>query len=92
MFRLRKAGIGQVVLTLSGRIEVEDLAEIQGQLAQETGMGAVVLDLKNVTLVNDSVVEFLVRCQGTNVSLRRCPGYIRKWMEQVKGAKMSMKR
>ena len=92
MFRIRKSGNGQVVFTLSGRIEADDLAEIQHQLAKETGTMDVVLDLKDVTLVNQSGVEFLARCEANNIRLQRCPGYIRKWMEQVKGATMSAKR
>jgi hypothetical protein len=92
MFRIRKAGNGQVVFTLSGRIEADDLAEIRQQLAQETSMGAMVLDLRDVTLVNEGAVEFLVRCEATNISLQRCPGYIRKWMKQSKEATMSVKR
>jgi hypothetical protein len=86
MFRIRKGGNGQVVFTLSGRIEADDLTEIQQQLASETGTGDVVLDLKDVTLVNQDAVEFLTRCEANNIALQRCPGYIRKWMEQVKEA------
>jgi hypothetical protein len=92
MFRIRKGGNGQVVFTLSGRIEVDDLAEIQQQLAKEAGRGDVVLDLKDVMLVNQGAVEFLARCEANNITLQRCPGYIRKWMEQVKKATMSVKR
>jgi hypothetical protein len=86
MFRIRKGGKGQVVLTLSWRIEADDLAEIEQHLAKETETGDVVLDLKDVTLVNQGVVEFLARCEANNITLQRCPGYIRKWMEQLKGA------
>jgi anti-anti-sigma regulatory factor len=92
MFRIRKGGNGQVVFTLSGRIEADNLAEIQQQLAKETGTGDVVLDLKDVTLVNQDAVEFLVRCAAKNITLQRCPSYIRKWMQQVKDANMSVKR
>jgi hypothetical protein len=92
MFRIRKGGNGQVVFTLSGRIEADDLAEIQQQLSKETGTGDVVLDLKDVTLVNQGAVEFLVRCEASNITLQRCPGYIRKWMERVKEATMLVKR
>jgi len=92
MFRIRKEGNGQVVFTLSGRIEAEDLAEIQQQLAREIGTGDVVLDLKDVTLVNHGAVEFLARCKANNITLQRCPGYIRKWMEQVEEATVSVKR
>lgn len=92
MFRIRKGGNGQVVFTLSGRIEADDLAEIQQQLARETGTRDVVLDLKDVTLVNQGAVEFLARCETNSIRLQRCPGYIRKWMEQVKEARVSVKR
>lgn len=92
MFRIRKARNGEVTLSLSGRIEVNDLVEIQQQMTQEATMGSVVLDLKDVTLVNEGVVEFLVRCEANNISLRGCPSYIRQWMEQLKEATMSVKR
>ena len=92
MFRIRKGGNGQVVFTLSGRIEADHLVEIQQQLARETGTRSVVLDLKDVTLVNQSVVEFLVHCEANNIILQRCPGYIRKWMEQGKEATIWVKR
>jgi hypothetical protein len=90
MFRIRKRGNGHIVFTLSGRIEGDDVVEIQRQLA-ETGSGKVVLDLKDVTLVNQDVVEYLARCEANRMTLQRCPGYIRKWMEQLKEATMSMK-
>jgi len=93
VFRIRKGGNGQVAFTLSGRIETDDLVEIQQQLAKETGTRNVVLDLKDVTLVSQGVVEFLARCEANNyITLQRCPGYIRKWMKQVKEATMSLKR
>jgi len=92
MFRIRKGGNAQVVFTLCGRIEADDLAEIQQQLAQETGTRDVVLDLQDVTLVNQDAVEFLARCEANNITFQRCPAYIRKWIDQVKKAPMSVKR
>ena len=92
MFRIRKGGRGQVVFTLSGRIEADVQVEIQQQLAKEGGTRNVVLDLKDVTLVNQGAVEFLARCEANNITLQRCPGYIRKWMKQVKEPTASFKR
>ena len=43
MFRIRKRGNGHIVFTLSGRIEGDDLGEIQRHLA-ESGSGKVILD------------------------------------------------
>jgi hypothetical protein len=92
MFRIRKGGNGKVVFTLSGRIEADELVELQQQLGKEAGTRNVVLDLKDVTLVNQGVVEFLARCVADNITLQRCPGYIRKWMKQVKEPTTSFNR
>lgn len=92
MFRIRKAGNGKIVFTLSGRIEADDIAEIQQQVGQESWIGPVVFDLKDVTLVNEGAIEFFARCEASNIFLQRCPNYIRKWIEQSKEAKVSFKR
>jgi anti-anti-sigma regulatory factor len=85
MFRIQRSGTGQVVFTLSGRIGSEDLIELQQLLAKESETQGVVLDLKDVTLVNQDAVEFLARCEANSVQLRRCPAYIQKWMGHGKG-------
>ena len=91
MFMIRRSGNGHIVFRLSGRIEADELAEIQRQLATEAGRGDldfdldVALDLKDVTLVSQAAVEFLARCEANNVRLESCPGYIRKWIERVNG-------
>jgi len=86
MFMIRKRGDGQIVFTLSGRIEASELAELQQQLAEETSTKDISLDLENVTLVNQGAVEFFAHCAANHVTLINCPGYIRKWIEQVKRA------
>lgn len=87
MLRIQRSGSGQVVFTLSGRIGGEDLTELQQLLAKESETQGVVLDLKDVTLVNQDAVEFLARCEANSVQLRRCPAYIQKWMEQGRQGK-----
>ena len=74
-----------MVLTLSGRIETEDVKELETLLSMETGSEGLILDLKDLTLVNQEAVEFLARCQANSIELRRCPAYIQKWIEQGKG-------
>lgn len=88
MLRIHKSTNGQVVLTISGRIEAEDVKELEKLLAMETGTQGLVLDLKDVTLVNQEAVEFLTRCEANSIQLRRCPAYIQKWMEQGKSGTM----
>jgi anti-anti-sigma regulatory factor len=82
MLKIERSTNGQVVLTLSGRIETEDVRELEKLLATESNAQGLVLDLKDVTLVNQTAVEFLARCESDCVKLQRCPPYVRKWIEQ----------
>jgi anti-anti-sigma regulatory factor len=52
MLKILRSVSGRVVFTLSGRIEAEDVKELQQLLALEKAGQHVVLDLKDVTLVN----------------------------------------
>jgi hypothetical protein len=36
--------------------------------------------MKDVTLVDQSAVRFLARCQADNVTFENCPAYIRDWI------------
>jgi anti-anti-sigma regulatory factor len=76
---------GRVVFTLSGRIEAEDVKGLQELLALETAGRQLVLDLRDVTLVNQDAVEFLAGCEADSIKLENCPAYIREWIERVKG-------
>ena len=74
--------IGRVAFTLSGRIESRRLREL---LALETAGQPLILDLRDVTLVNQDAVKFLASCQADSIKLENCPAYIREWIERVKG-------
>jgi len=83
MLKIRRTANGHVLFTLSGRIEVEDVAELKHLLSLETtDYHQVVLDLKDVTLVSPEAVRFLARCEADSVKLANCPPYIREWIEQ----------
>jgi len=85
MLKIQRSANGRVVLTLSGRLEAEDIKELQQVLALETKERKLVLDLRDVTLVNENAVNFLARCEADNIILENCPAYIRQWIEQAKG-------
>ncbi len=51
----------------------------------ETAGQQLVLDLRDVTLVNQGAVEFLAGCEADSIKLENCPAYIRVWIERVKG-------
>jgi hypothetical protein len=40
----------------------------------------IVLDLKDLTLVDQDVVSFLARCEADSIKLKNCPAYIREWI------------
>jgi len=86
MLKIERSGNGRVVFTLSGRIEVEDVAELQRLFAVEEFERHLVLDLKDVTLVDRDAVKFLARCEADSIKLENCPAYIREWLVSERNA------
>jgi anti-anti-sigma regulatory factor len=80
VLKIQRSANGKVVFTLSGRIEYQDVAELQRILAVEKANRQLVLDLKNVTIVDRDAVKFLSRCEAKGIQLENCPAYIREWM------------
>src|SRR5262249_30447330 len=58
----RSTASGTTALTLSGRIASEHLADLR-RLVQDSGEADLVLDLREVTLVDLDAVRFLVECE-----------------------------
>jgi hypothetical protein len=85
VLKIQRSANGRVVFTLSGRIEAEDVKELGQLFALETAGQQLVLDLRDVTLVNRDAVEFLAGCEADSIKLENCPAYIRVWIEAVKG-------
>jgi anti-anti-sigma regulatory factor len=85
MLKIQRSANGTIVFTLSGRIEEEDVKELRQLLALETAGQRLVLNLRDVTLVNEDAVKFLAGCEADDVKLEKCPAYIREWIERVKG-------
>jgi len=73
-----------VVFILSGRIETQAIAELRRLFELETDYRDIVLDLKDVSLVDRDVMGFLARCEADGVKLENCAPYIREWMEERK--------
>jgi anti-anti-sigma regulatory factor len=84
MLKIQRSSNAEVVFTLIGRIEIEDIAELQRLFALEEGGGPVVLDLEDVTLVDRDAVKFLARCEADSIKLENCPAYIREWIGREK--------
>jgi anti-anti-sigma regulatory factor len=82
MLKIQRSANGKVVFTVSGRIEEEDVAELQRLIALEASDLRVILDLEGVTLVDRNAVTFLARCEAERIQLENCPAYIREWIER----------
>jgi anti-anti-sigma regulatory factor len=79
--RIQKSENGEVVVfTLSGRIRAEELAELQRLFEVEGQDHRIVLDLKEVKLVDRDTVRFLARCEANGTRLENSPAYIREWI------------
>jgi anti-anti-sigma regulatory factor len=76
---------GVVVFSLSGRIQIEDAAELQRLLSLEGAGQTVVLDLQDITLVDRDALKFLARCEAESIKLENCPAYIREWIDTERG-------
>ena len=85
MLKIQRSANGRVLFTLSGRIEAEGVKELRELLALEAAGQQLVLDLRDVTLVNQDAVKFLSTCEADSIKLENCPAYIREWIERVKG-------
>ncbi len=71
---LRSTKDGSVALSVIGRIEEESLAELKRVIREETTDHNLVLDLKDVTLVDQAAIRFLARCEAESIVARVLSG------------------
>ena len=76
----RIAGEHKTRICLSGQLRSEHLDQVKSEL--ERGGPGVVLDLREVDLVDIDAVRFLNACESAGVSILHCSPYIREWMLQ----------
>ena len=91
MLKIQRSAKDKVLFTLSGRIEAEDVAELQRILNLETANHPVALDLKDVTLLDRGAVKFLARREADGTQLENCPAYIREWIQRETQSKSRRK-
>jgi hypothetical protein len=80
MLRIQRMANGDVVFTVSGGLEADNVSELSALLAAEQGGRTRVLDLKDLLVVDGDAVRFLRVCEADGIVLRNCPPYIRAWM------------
>jgi len=80
MLKITRAANGAVVFQLSGRLGAENIGELEKLVSAEASGRRIVLDLKDLRLVDQDVVSFLRRCEANSIQLKNCPAYIREWI------------
>ena len=84
-FRIETAARGRAtVFSLCGRIEKQVIAELRRLFEFQTDYRDIVLDLKEVGVVDREVMRFFMSCEADGVRLENCTPYIREWMEREK--------
>ncbi len=68
--------------TLIGRINADEVVELQRIFESERSCDRIVVDLKEVKLVDLKGVRFLAWCEGNGAQLKNCPAYVREWIEK----------
>ena len=84
MLKIGRVANGDVVLTVTGQLEADNIRELLALLAEEADGRMVVLDLKDLVLVDRSAVRLLRECEARGILLCNCPPYIRVWIASGK--------
>ena len=85
MLRITRIANGKVVFKLSGQMSAENVGELETLFRAEANGRRILLDLKDLTLVDQDIVSFLKRSEANGIKLENCPAYIRQWIKQQKG-------
>ena len=84
-FRIETEARGRfAVFVLSGRIEKAAIAELRRLFGLQTDYRNIVIDLKDVGVVDREVMSFFMTCEADGARLENCTPYIREWMEREK--------
>jgi hypothetical protein len=83
MLRIERSQNGATLLKVSGQIGVNDLTQLQEIISREPEH-ALVLDLRDLKLIDADGVQFLIRCEARGIGVANCAAYIREWMSRQK--------
>ena len=89
MLKITRADNGEVVIKLSGRMDAENVGELETLVSEGSKGRRIVLDLRDLTLVDQDAVSFLKRCEEDNITLKNCPAYIREWITRARKTETS---
>jgi anti-anti-sigma regulatory factor len=85
MLKITRAENAKVIFRVSGRLDSDNLAELKTLIGAEAKGQYIVLDLSELTLVDEDVVRFLKGCEANGIELRNCAAYICEWITRERG-------
>ena len=78
-FKITRAANGEVVVfTMSGRMDGQSAAELKTLFGSEPNGRRIILDLRDVVLVDQDAVNFLERSEADDIQLKNHPEYVRE--------------
>jgi anti-anti-sigma regulatory factor len=80
MLRIHRKANGDIVFALSGRIDSENIAELERLIGAEAKDRPIILDLKDMTLIGQDGINFLAQCEAAKIALVNCDPYVREWI------------
>ena len=92
MLRIQRSENNEVVFTLSGQMDDEATAELKTIISSESDRRPIVLDLRDLTLVDENAIAFFVRCEANSITLRNCPAYVREWINAQRRESQCLRR
>jgi anti-anti-sigma regulatory factor len=84
MLRITRTANGKVVFKLSGQMSAENIGELERLFSAEASGRQIVLELKDLMLVDQHIISFLKSSEANGIMLANCPAYIRQWINQQK--------
>ena len=85
MLRIQRNSNGDIIFTLSGRIDKDSIADLEALIAVEKKDRRIILDLKDMTLTGQDGISFLAQCETAGITLLNCDPYVREWITGQKG-------
>jgi len=83
MIRIETSVHGDLLtFALIGRLQSENLPELKRVLETPNTIKKIVLDLKEVRLVDREAIRFLMSFETDNGRITNCPPYIREWIRR----------
>ena len=87
MLRIQREANGEVVLKISGRLDGDNLTELKKLIESDETGRRIVLDLRELMLVDHEAVGFLRECDSDDIELKNCPPYICEWIARQRDGK-----